>query len=70
VTALLAVEPVMRHQESGMDQQRSTVYEVLGYDIVLDEHLKPWICEARAACAHTSLHAARCQMRTRATPHL
>jgi Leucine-rich repeat (LRR) protein len=45
VKGLLTGEVQLRRQENEFDEQHSNVYEVLGYDILLDANLKPWVCE-------------------------
>ena len=45
VKSLIAVEPSMRHQEQDRFSHQQSVYEVVGYDIVIDKNLKPFVCE-------------------------
>ena len=45
IKALIADEPAMRHQENERISHPTSVYEVVGYDILLDANMKPWVCE-------------------------
>lgn len=45
VKALIVAEPSYRHQEQETIAHPESVYEVLGYDILLDKNHKPFVCE-------------------------
>ena len=47
IKALIAGEPSLHHQENERISYPESVYEVVGYDILLDKNLKPWVCEVK-----------------------
>jgi len=58
VKSFLSVEQVLVHWAAKMVQKRSNAFELLGYDILVDENMKPWLLEINhtpSLAPHTAL---------------
>ena len=45
IKAVISVEPLLANNLNRASRNRHLCFEVFGFDIILDQHLKPWLLE-------------------------